>query len=131
MKAKLTLLIASLLAAVLIMAAGQASLQAVQNGDISQPRKSSESGITVTATYLGGNAFNITLDTHSGTLDYQLDKLSYVRDADGNVYRPTPWDGATGGHHVEGTLQFPEFDDNRRFDLVINNVGVKERVLSW
>jgi hypothetical protein len=131
MKAIWALFSVPLLAMLLIMVAWPASMQAVPNGDLSLPRKSTEAGITVTATYLGGSAFSVKLDTHTGVLDYQMDKLAYVRTDDGNVYRPTSWDGISGGHHVEGTLQFPAFDDNQQFDLVIDDVGVKERVLRW
>ncbi|MFA4936326.1 MAG: hypothetical protein WC568_10875 [Candidatus Methanoperedens sp.] len=97
-----------------------------------EARENSEAGVTITATYLGNNAFEIILDTHSGSLDYEMAKISSVRDSKGNIIKPESWDGGTGGHHFEGTLKFPKFDDSKGFELVIQDVaGVKERVLKW
>jgi len=100
--------------------------------DSSETRENSEAGVTITAVYLGSNAFDVKLDTHSGSLDYGMAKLSYVRDSKGNIIKPESWDGGIGGHHFGGTLKFPEFDDSAGFELVIQDVaGVKERVLKW
>lgn len=98
----------------------------------SEPKENSEAGVTITAVYLGNNAFEISLDTHSGSLDYEMDKISYVRDGKGSIVRPEAWDGGIGGHHFSGTLTFPKFDDSAGFELVIQDVaGVEERVLKW
>lgn len=98
----------------------------------SEPKENSEAGITIAAVYLGNNAFEISLDTHSGSLDYEMAKISYIRDSKGNILKPEAWDGGIGGHHFNGTLKFPKFDDSRGFELVIQDVaGVKERVLKW
>lgn len=98
----------------------------------SEERENSEAGVTITAVYLGNNAFEIKMDTHSGSLDYEMDKISYVRDAKGNIVKPEKWDGGIGGHHFSGTLTFPKFDDSAGFELVIQDVAeVKERVLKW
>ena len=100
--------------------------------DLLEPKEKSEAGVTINAVYLGGNAFDIKLDTHSGSLDYEMAKISYIRDSKGNIIKPDAWDGGIGGHHFEGTLTFPKFDDSKGFELVIQNVaGVKERVLKW
>lgn len=100
--------------------------------DSSETKVNSEAGVTITAVNLGNNAFDIKLDTHSGSLDYDMAKLSYIRDSKGNIIKPESWDGGIGGHHFEGTLKFPEFDDIAGFELVIQDVaGVKERVLKW
>ena len=97
-----------------------------------ETRVNSEAGVTITAIDLGNNAFDIKLDTHSGSLDYEMAKLSYIRDSKGNMIKPESWDGGIGGHHFEGILKFPEFDDSSGFELVIQDVaGVKERVLEW
>lgn len=99
---------------------------------ISEPRQNTEGGVTVTAVYKGNSSFSILLDTHSGSLDYRLDKIAYVRDNKGNVYEPVSWDGGTGGHHISGNLSFPKFDDGPGFVLAVKDVaGVKERVLQW
>jgi len=97
-----------------------------------ETKVNSEAGVTITAMDLGNNAFDIKLDTHSGSLDYEMAKLSYIRDSKGNMIKPESWDGGIGGHHFEGILKFPEFDDSSGFELVIQDVaGVKERVLKW
>ena len=100
--------------------------------DLSEQKENSEAGVTITAVYLGNNAFEIKMDTHSGSLDYEMAKISYIRDGKGNTIKPENWDGGIGGHHFSGTLTFPKFDDSRGFELVIQDVAeVKERVLKW
>ncbi len=100
--------------------------------DSSETRENSEAGVTITAVYLGNNVFDIKLDTHSGSLDYEMAKISYIRDNKGNIIKPESWDGGIGGHHFEGAMKFPKFDDSAGFELVIQDVaGVKERVLKW
>ncbi len=79
----------------------------VPAGGMPGTKDDSEAGVTVTAVYLGNNAFDIKLDTHSGSLDYEMAKISYI-------------------------LKFPKFDDSGSFELVIQDVaGVKERVFKW
>ncbi|MFZ3383359.1 MAG: hypothetical protein WA144_05490 [Candidatus Methanoperedens sp.] len=103
-----------------------------KTSDSPDTRENSEAGVTITAVYLGNNEFEIKLDTHSGSLDYDLAKISYIRDSKGNTIKPESWDGGIGGHHIEGYMKFPEFDDSPGFELVINDVaGVKERILKW
>ncbi len=95
-------------------------------------KENSEAGVTITAVYLGNNAFDIKMDTHSGSLDYEMEKISYIRDSRGNIIKPESWEGGIGGHHFEGTLKFPKFDDSAGFELIIQDVAeVKERVLKW
>ncbi|NJD77724.1 MAG: hypothetical protein FIB08_11625 [Candidatus Methanoperedens sp.] len=109
-----------------------ATVDKTSTTDSSQQRENSEAGVTITAVYLGNNAFDIKMDTHSGSLDYDMTKISYIRDSTGNAIKPESWDGGIGGHHFEGTLKFPKFDDRAGFELVIQDVaGVKERVLKW
>ncbi len=100
--------------------------------DSSGQKENSEAGVTITAVYLGNNAFDVKLDTHSGSLDYEMAKISYIRDSKENIIKPESWDGGIGGHHFEGTLKFPKFDDSAGFELVIQDVAeIKERVLKW
>lgn len=106
--------------------------QTAPPADLSEQKENSEAGVTITAVYLGNNAFEIKMDTHSGSLDYEMAKISYIRDGKGNIVKPEKWDGGIGGHHFSGTLTFPKFDDSRGFELVIQDVAeVKERVLKW
>jgi len=122
---------------ILIMAAVSGCLsskepQTENPADTSQKRVNSEAGVTITAVNLGNNTFDIKLDTHSGSLDYEMARISYIRDSKGILIKPESWNGGIGGHHFEGTLKFPKFDDSTGFELVFQDVsGVKERVLKW
>jgi len=50
--------------------------------------------------------FEVTLTTHSGSLDDDLTKSATLQAA-GKQYSPTGWDGsAPGGHHRRGVLSF-------------------------
>lgn len=52
--------------------------------------------------------FGITIDTHAGSLDFDLAEISTLEDDRGNQYLSTAWEGsAPGGHHRSGTLSFP------------------------
>lgn len=78
--------------------------------------------------------FNVSVDTHSGSLDFDLTKISVLVDDEGNKYRPIKWEGdPPGGHHRSGTLTFPALKtEGRRVKVIIKNVyGVKERVFIW
>lgn len=113
-------------------AGSTSTVEKTSTTDSADTKVNSEAGVTVTAVYLGSNAFDVKLDTHSGSLDYDMEELSYIRDNKGNNVEPELWDGGIGGHHFEGTLKFPKFDDSAGFELVIQDVaGVKERVLKW
>lgn len=77
--------------------------------------------------------FEITMDTHSGSLDFDLAKLSSLDDGQGDVYRPSKWDGPSGGHHLSGQLVFPALKtEPATLKLTIRDVnGVPERVFTW
>ena len=52
--------------------------------------------------------FDVKIDTHSGSLDFDLAKISFLEDDKGNKYEPLEWQGPSpGGHHLEGVLIFP------------------------
>ncbi|MBI2907382.1 MAG: hypothetical protein HYX92_06995 [Chloroflexi bacterium] len=105
--------------------------------------QSSKGGaVTIDVKWLGGEkgsfAFSVTMDTHSVDLDgYDLGKLASFRDNTGNVYRPTSWTAAAGGHHRSGNLIFGPLpvkviEEAKYVELVIQDVaGVKERILRW
>lgn len=53
--------------------------------------------------------FEIVIDTHSGSLDFDLAEISILEDDSGNRYLPLIWEGSPpGGHHRSGTLIFPQ-----------------------
>ena len=75
--------------------------------------KSDERGavaISVTPLELSSTApewkFDVTLNTHSVELDWDMVKTATLVDDGGNSYKPQKWDGALGGHHREGVLIF-------------------------
>ncbi len=101
--------------------------------NLSEHKESAEAGVRITAVY-DANTFEIKLHLHtmSGSLDYNIKEISYIRDSNGNVIKPEAWEGGYDGQHLEGSLKFPEFDDSGGFELVIQNVAdVKERVFKW
>ena len=50
--------------------------------------------------------FEIKIDTHSGSLDLDLVKISLLEDDGQNQYKPVSWQGSSaGGHHRSGIGQ--------------------------
>ncbi len=101
--------------------------------DYSTPRINSEAGITISVTYLpdikDATAFYIKVTAHKDYND-DFEKISYLRDSDGKIYKPLSYEG-TRGHHAEGILRFQRIE-SKSFELVIQDVaGVKERVYKW
>ncbi|MFA4820025.1 MAG: hypothetical protein WC613_03660 [Candidatus Aenigmatarchaeota archaeon] len=78
--------------------------------------------------------FDIKFDTHQGSLDFDVAKVSVLEDSNGITYNAVSWDGsAPGSHHMEGILTFPKVSGNpSSIKLIIKNVyDVQERVFSW
>lgn len=51
--------------------------------------------------------FEVSLDTHTGSLDQDLVALVRLVDDKGNKYKAIKWEGTPpGGHHREGVLSF-------------------------
>lgn len=78
--------------------------------------------------------FSVSLNTHKGSLKFDLTRISVLEDDKGNMYRPTGWEGAPpGGHHRKGTLSFAEIGADTKFiKLTIRDVyDVPERVFEW
>jgi len=81
-----------------------------------------------------GLHFQVAMNTHSVELDHDLTRLAVLRTDQGDEISPLRWDGARGGHHVNGTLYFPAVELNgvRWVEIVIRDVdGVPERVFRW
>ena len=52
--------------------------------------------------------FDVTITTHSGSLDFDLTKVSFLEDDRGDKYEPVEWQWPPpGGHHLAGVLLFP------------------------
>lgn len=78
--------------------------------------------------------FVIVFDTHSGSLDEDLTKVSVLSDDKGNVYQPAAWEGpGPGGHHREGVLVFNAINPAPMYvELKIKDVGgIAERLFKW
>ena len=79
-------------------------------------------------------SFQVTLDTHSGSLDNDLLAVTSLVDDVGSVYYPIFWEGpGPGGHHREGILMFEAVNPVPSYiELKIENVGgIPERSLKW
>ncbi len=91
----------------------------------------------------GKLVFKVELDTHSvelGSID--LGQLSVLRNEKGEQVNPSEWiSPAGGGHHVKGTLTFPNpyssgkplvGPDTQYVELVVRDIGeVRERIFRW
>lgn len=78
--------------------------------------------------------FDIIIDTHQGSLDFDLTKISVLEDDKGNFYNPLGWEGSPpGDHHRSGILSFPKLSERTKFiKLTLKNVyDVPERVFEW
>ncbi len=75
--------------------------------------------------------FEIEIDTHSGSLDFEITKISILKDGKGNKFQALNWEGSPpGGHHRSGILSFPTLNSQtKEIKLVIEDVS--ERVFSW
>ena len=92
------------------------------------PKADNQAGIEFEVTPLDFNfgnpvKFEIKIDTHSGSLDFDLAKISILEDDLGNQYLPTEWQGLeTGGHHRSGILLFPKIDSSaNKLKLIIKD----------
>lgn len=76
--------------------------------------------------------FEIKIDTHSGSLDFDLTRISLLEDDLGNSYLPLEWQGAEpGGHHRSGILIFPKLEDNKIKKLKLTIQDVQPRIFEW
>lgn len=106
----------------------------------SQTQTNSEGEVTAKVTPMNVSddkrtwQFQIVLDTHSGSLDTDLIKNAELIDERDNVLLPLSWNGTPlGGHHREGTLIFPSFQDRlESVTLQLKNIGgISERRFTW
>ena len=74
------------------------------------------------------------MDTHSVDLNYDLTKIATLSSDAGEEVKPVKWSGPSGGgHHVSGTLSFPQLKmRGTSVTLVVREIaGVPERIFSW
>ncbi len=78
--------------------------------------------------------FEIRVDTHSGSLDFDMAKVSIMKDDKGNQYEVSEWQGSSpGGHHRSGVLVFPELDIRiKKIELIIQDISnAQPRIFEW
>jgi hypothetical protein len=85
--------------------------------------------VTPQAFQAGQLVFTVVLDTHSGSLDGDLQSSSLT--VDGSAAGPATWSGAEpGGHHREGLLTFDVGESPAQFTLTINGLPAP-LTLTW
>ncbi len=110
-----------------------------------------EGAVEISITYLnpikdikdGELAFEVRMKTHSVDLDsYKMEKLTFLKDDKGNIYKPLGWfNPGGGGHHRLGIIKLSSKDGNGKdiinkktkyITVVIKDVdNVKERSFQW
>lgn len=78
--------------------------------------------------------FDVTLDTHTGSLDQDMVTTFRLVDNKGKEYRATKWEGdPPGGHHREGLLKFSPLTSRPAFiELTVQTTdNTKEISLRW
>jgi hypothetical protein len=82
--------------------------------------------------------FEVTMDTHSVELSWDLAAQSTLTTDSGRQVEGTSWPGGSG-HHVSGTLSFPVqtadgqplLEGARTVTLTIRDAGAAERTFAW
>ena len=75
--------------------------------------------------------FEVKIDTHSGSLNFDLAKVSFLEDDRARKYEPLEWQGPPpGGHHLAGVLLFPIINkEAERIKLTIQDSVL--RTFEW
>ncbi len=105
-----------------------------QNNELSlkqtsfQTLTSNENNVEFQVMPINPSEFQISIDTHSVDLDFDLTEISTLYDNIENNYKPLKWEGsAPGGHHRNGVLIFPPINSNAKsIKLVILNSVKRE-----
>lgn len=82
--------------------------------------------------------FEVSLDTHSVDLNYDLAGLAVLKTDTGLILPASLWDAPQGGHHVAGTLSFAlsveqasRLQSANQITLEVRDLGVPLRSLVW
>lgn len=135
-------LVVSLLIAVMVgwtALSGSANSQTGNNEVvILQQKVSNANGLTIEVSPLPFSvdkdvSFEIKMDTHSGDLNFDLIRASYLEATGGKIHTPKEWAGSpAGGHHREGILYFPPLSDKpASIKLILKELYGVDRVFEW
>ena len=98
----------------------------------------SQEGLTIKATpyplsFSQEVKFKLNFDTHSGSLDFDPAKVTFLEDDLGHTYAPTSWNGSVpGGHHLAGDLSFPPLAGTpSSIKLVVKGVRDVDWLFEW
>lgn len=76
--------------------------------------------------------FDIGMNTHSVELSQDMTQSAVLIGDDGKEYKPTKWDGPTGGHHREGVLTFNTITPTpKSVELKITGIADTFRTFTW
>lgn len=78
--------------------------------------------------------FDVVFDTHAIELDQDPLQVAVLVDDQGNIFKPTAWDGpGPGGHHREGSLIFDAITPIPKYiELKVKDIGsILERSFKW
>ena len=81
-------------------------------------------------TPLDARTYEISLNTHSVELDFDLAKIISLEDNLGNAYEADSWSGESGGHHLTGLLIFPPISSEARSVKMVVR-GIENEVLDF
>lgn len=78
--------------------------------------------------------FEVRMNTHSVDLSQDMVAVSFLKDDNGQEYRPVGWNGSPpGSHHRSGVLEFPTLKGNpNTVTLIIKDIAeVPSRIFHW
>lgn len=82
--------------------------------------------------------FEVAMNTHSVDLGMDLADLGTLTTDTGVVVQAVLWDAPRGGHHVEGTLQFPAIKDGtpvlegaKQIIINLRDIDAPMRTFTW
>lgn len=118
-------------------APSQPAKPAIPPSDLTRTNEGGAVTFEVKPLNLGSGAstldFDVTMNTHSVDLSFDLKSMSVLKMDTGAEIAPSAYQGGSG-HHVEGKLSFPadKLAGAKMLTLIIRNVaGVAERTFTW
>ncbi|MCP6718161.1 MAG: hypothetical protein KJI70_01260 [Patescibacteria group bacterium] len=76
-------------------------------------------------------SFEVEINTHSVSLEFDMTEISILEDDKGNKFQPLKWEGSpSGGHHRSGILFFPALDSQTK-EIKLTIEDFSKRIFSW